>query len=177
MYVSGAILRNPFLQDTDTEKTIQKELMHWLRNSGDRHGGLKQRQCRWCKRGMAMLCKRLNKIDLVLFHIMVFVAISYRHYYIYWTGNGTLTRLCTLPVLGQHWANTLRQYWPNAEPLLPQHWANTTCRYWASTGPIHCACTGPALAQHWGSTTCQHWPDSQPLCSVCIGPMPFIPVW
>ena len=70
-------------------------------------------------------------------------------------------------VLGQHWANTLRQYWPNAEPLLPQHWANTACRYWASTGPVHCASTGPMLDQHWPNTGAVPHASIGPIHSRC----------
>ena len=46
-----------------------------------------------------MLCKFLNKIDLVLFHILV-LLLSHTDTIIYWTNNRTLTGLFTLPVLG-----------------------------------------------------------------------------
>ena len=73
-------------------------------------------------------------------------------------------------VLGQHWANTFRQYWPNAEPLLPQHWANTTCRYWASTGPIHCASTGPMLNHYYPSIGPIQLAGTGPLLGQYIAP-------
>ena len=73
-------------------------------------------------------------------------------------------------VLGQHWANTFRQYWPNAERLLPQHWANTTCRYWASTGPIHCASTGPMLNHYYPSTGPIQFAGTGPVLGQYIAP-------
>ena len=75
-----------------------------------------------------------------------------------------------MPVLGQHWANTLRQYWPNAEPLLPKHWANTACWYWASTGPIHCASTGPMLNHYYPSTGLIQHAGTGPVLDQYIAP-------
>ena len=80
-------------------------------------------------------------------------------------------------VLGQHWASTLRQHWPNAGQALAQHWPSTGAVPHASIGPIHSRCVayvlgqcrlyrpasiGPVLAQYchvsWEITICVRVP-------------------
>ena len=97
-----------------------------------------------------MLCKLLNKIDLVLFHIM-FLLLSHTDTIIYSTNNGTLTRLFTLPVLGQYHAST----GTGTAPAQPIHCASTDSmlnHYYPSTGPIQHA----VLGQHWANTLRQY---------------------
>ena len=104
-----------------------------------------------------MLCKRFNKIDLVLFHIM-FLLLSHTDTIIYCTNNGTLTCLCTLPVLGQYHASA-------GTGTGAVHCASTgpmQKHYYLSTGPIQLAGTGPAQGQYIAPALAQCWTSIGP---------------
>ena len=92
MYVSGAILRNPFLQDTDTGENHSKRNDALASEFG----------------GQAWRTEATGSADDASEGLSWFLLLSHTDTIIYWTNKWDINMpICTLPVLVQYWATIM----------------------------------------------------------------------